>query len=132
MKHRIYLFTLEADPSARPWVVGLFQAFGTGGAEAESLNCNTPLVSAIDPTGPVVAKCCSTVITDDTLSALLKYVDLGLVPPGVFYSICDEIGPNEGIVTHCNYDPTVIGLRWYTEYALERVGMQFKPSDVLV
>lgn len=125
LPHRIYLVALAADPTARPWVVGLCQQFGDGGPDAESQNCLTPLVSVADPTGPAVGHAMSVPVSQRVHDLLMQIADAGQVPAGVVYAVC---GSKDGIVTRTNHpDPAVLGMVWDTAGSLARVGLSFPP-----
>jgi hypothetical protein len=125
MKHRIHLIAFESDPTARPWVIGLFQQFGTGG-KAEMLNCNEPIASAVDAAGPVIAKCCSFVVGDTTMTRLLDLVAANQVPAGITYVVCDEIGKEYGVVKKTNWpDSSVVGMEFDLAGAMNRVGVRY-------
>lgn len=125
LPHRIYLVAMVADPTARPWVVGLCQAFGDGGPDAEAMSCSTELVAASDPTGPTVGHAMSVPVSQRVHDLLMQVADSGQVPAGVVYAVC---GTKDGIVTRTNHpDPAVLGLVWDTAGSLARVGLSFRP-----
>ena len=125
-QHRVFIAALNANPSAKPWVVGLFESFGNGGA-AESLNCSTPLVASTN-TSVVIGYCCSFVCGDTTFAALQALVAANQIPAGVYYAVCDETGPNEGIINLTNFNPAYVGMRWDLPTAMADTGWQFPPA----
>jgi hypothetical protein len=124
---RVYLVALEADPTARPWVLALCLQLGDGGDEAESRSCSTSLVLADDPTGPIAGYAMSTPIGPMTYGMLMALADAGQVPSGIVWAACDL----DGVVLRNSHDPAVVGMVFDLEGSMRRVGLASRQTESL-